>query len=175
MMPLEDVLTDTAYVFYDSDRILCGQYPFYYNLADGLIVGTVDPVEGGDNLRGNDPLFQEYSQSFTNQQYLTNGSDVDERRYIYQGGVSYGPYIPLKQGRYLVTITGENLTSADLFCYAGYGSEPFNLENTQTADSEVSYIVTFDHDVKNIEFVVQNNRSERAIVLDSVCVARMLG
>lgn len=91
-------------------------------------------------------------------------------RTLYEGGLSYGPYISLMPGIYDVAITGSNLESALLNFTKQYGAESYTLYNLQTSDTLIRYRVQVDEPIQEVEITVYNPGSEQ-IVIEAITVA----
>lgn len=103
---------------------------------------------------------------------LMNGEDVDECRCLYEGGVSFGPYISLYPGTYQVTICGKGLEHLGFDCdYSdNYSLCSIPIESAAVTDDVITYTIHLDSYTTNIEFTLFNNSSE-PVTLDRINIA----
>lgn len=98
----------------------------------------------------------QFATTFDDNVNLTNGEDVDGVRHLYEGGLSYGPYINLMPGVYEVTITGTNLEWAVPRFTDQYGANAHALYNLQATPTYVSYKVQLDAPIQAAESTLYN-------------------
>ena len=79
-----------------------------------------------------------------------------------KGGVQYGPYMPLAQGRYRIEIRGENLSVLSFSCHYLVGKEKVKLEQLKRSPEQVSYCINLAEKVENIEFIARNSSDKIA-------------
>ena len=73
-----------------------------------------------------------------------------------KGGVQYGPYMPLAQGRYRIEVRGENLSVLSFSCHYLVGKKKVRLEQLKRSPEQVSYCINLPEKVENIEFIARN-------------------
>lgn len=97
---------------------------------------------------------------------LSNGKDFDNKRVLYKDGVSFGPYIYLKKGSYIVTIEGENLKKAyfDVFD----SGEILKYEKLEYSNTIMKYRIDLFNAREQIEFRVHNYDAENNVILKKI-------
>ena len=98
----------------------------------------------------------DYDFVFQEGNWLINGEDINGSRILYENGISHGPYIQFRPGRYRVTIYGKNLSFAELACT--YGSENAYLDIEMITNSDQKMVCEFvvSEKVENGEIVIKN-------------------
>ena len=98
----------------------------------------------------------DYDFVFQEGNWLINGEDINGSRILYENGISHGPYIQFRPGRYRVTIHGKNLSFAELACT--YGSENAYLDIEMITNSDQKMVCEFvvSEKVENGEIVIKN-------------------
>ncbi len=120
-----------------------------------------------------------YAYSFCDGQNLVNGKDSKNGiRYLYNGGVSSGPYIKLYPGTYTVEIVGRSLDKAEFECgVEANDSEPkskdifFVMDDLSVTPAAVTYSFTIDRTYKNVETRVLNNTDD-IVSIESIYIKR---
>lgn len=109
-----------------------------------------------------------YNITFYDYGFLIDGYDEGGLRYLNKNGISFGPYIKLPAGEYMVEITGDNLLNADFLCYSGSAGYPLT-ESIRTENKVIlNFILTDTAD--NFEFSVRNTQEE-IIVLENILIS----
>ena len=99
---------------------------------------------------------------------VNNGEDKNGRRYLHEGGVSFGPYTILYPGTYVITINGENLDEAGFDCVYSqdYAPYPIEMTNVNVTEHTITYQITIDEN-RCIETTIMNYSSED-VILDQI-------
>lgn len=121
----------------------------------------------------------DYYYSFADGQNLINGKDSKKGiRYLYNGGVSNGPYIKLYPGTYTVEITGRSLDKAELECgveakedESGSKDVFFVMDELSVTPTAVTYSFTIDRTYKNVETRVLNHTDD-IVSIESIYIKR---
>ncbi len=112
----------------------------------------------------------DYTVTFEDGLYLTNGEDQEGVRYIYSGGNSYGPYMTLYAGDYEVTIEGGSLDAAEFSCTGSSGEKVLNITDLDVSEEKATYQIHLDDTVYNVEFCIANNTEEETIMVSQIHV-----
>lgn len=117
-----------------------------------------------------------YKADFKGGKWLDHGKDIDGVRYVYENGISYGPYSLLYPGRYKVEYHGENLDKGKLDCIFTENNQTIELPmlNIAVNSQTVSYEIEVDKTIRNTEFRLLNN-SEQEISITDLSVTRIEG
>ena len=153
-----------GYLFVFTDESLCIGYPeLTYYLLDNYIIG----VQSSD-LSLDLPKTDDFKIRFDSR-YLAEGEDVEGIRYLYEDGVSYGPYVSLEAGNYKVIIDGEGLES----CYCDLNSnEAANIpengilayERESANDRRVVFSLTLTERVHDLEIRIYNLSTDTVVL-----------
>jgi len=135
---------------------------------DGLIIGITSDFtwdnEPESRIRKSDPINVIQTDAF-----LTNGEDKEGRRILHEGGISFGPYIPLGQGRYHVCIKGENLDNVSWDVSSGSRGMTFTILNEKKNSEEIVFEVELKETFYDMEFRIFNTQPED-VIIDSFIV-----
>ena len=154
------------FIFREGDNLKLQKYNLNYYQVDGLIVGCLNqipelPLMESKKLNRN-------IWRFGNGTYLSDGTDTDDGRLLYPGGLSYGPYWFAPSGSYNLTITGEDLSDmTEVIIYSQYGALYHDFDVISKSDTEIQVQLLLDKDVDNLEILVRNT-AEREIMLRSI-------
>ena len=121
----------------------------------------------------------DYYYSFRDGQNLVKGKDSKKGiRYLYNGGISSGPYIKLYPGTYTVEIKGRNLDKAELECgveaeesESGSKDVFFVMDELSVTPTSATYSFTIDRTYKNVETRVLNNTDD-IVSIESIYIKR---
>ena len=105
---------------------------------------------------------------------LLNGEDRDGKRYIYQDGGSFGPYITLYPGTYQVTVTGEGLQNAVYDCTYNLEGMPYQIP-VNVLDVSDGYIV-YEFSIEEITYSIEMrffNQTSEPVVIDHIDIREM--
>lgn len=102
----------------------------------------------------------EYTIDFSAYGNLQNGYDADGIRYLVNEGISFGPYIELSKGKYLVEVIGKNLKKVFMSASAQNGNEILKTQMVSNSDTEAVLTMELLNDVSNFEFLVKNGSQE---------------
>ena len=104
--------------------------------------------------------------------WLKDGEIVDNERILHENGMSYGPYITLRKGEYLVSVTGENLQNSTITAYYDERLEELDLIDLNASDEKVTFRVACQKDCNNSEIVIRN-MSKKDIVINGIEIERI--
>ena len=121
----------------------------------------------------------DYYYGFADGLNLVNGKDSKKGiRYLYNGGISSGPYIKLYPGTYTVEIKGRNLDKAELECgveaeesESGSKDVFFVMDELSVTPTSATYSFTIDRTYKNVETRVLNNTDD-IVSIESIYIKR---
>lgn len=102
----------------------------------------------------------EYRIGFSAYGNLQNGYDESGVRYLEAGGLSFGPYIELSKGKYIIEVSGENLKSGYMSACAQKGNEVFETQIVSISNTEVILALELLNDVSDFEFLIRNNSQD---------------
>lgn len=100
-----------------------------------------------------------FDYNFNNNTWTDNCSPIEGERHIHDGGISYGPYIPLDSGEICkVDIRGEHLEDTEILVYSVQDETTFYIEPKyrKKDETEIQFEITTDIDLKNLEIVILN-------------------
>lgn len=78
--------------------------------------------------------------------------------------VTFGPYITLSKGKYLVHISGKNLAVADIHVTANSGEKTFDVKKIMDSPNYQELQLDLDQVYNNIEIVVKNETEQNVCV-----------
>jgi len=89
-------------------------------------------------------------------------NDAGGYRHVYSGGMTYGPYLLLCEGDYQISIYGMNMTYADFDITYLVDGVPYTIDknNIEVTDSRISYEISLEESVSNVEIRVFNNNTD---------------
>lgn len=133
----------------------------FYNVND-IIVGYMDSLEEIDKYEDVEQLNanSQYSIKLENNNFLINGEDTENGRILKRDGISYGPYISLKNGTYKVTIQGENLNKANYDVCTENGEDIIQCNELYKDTNKIEYTFNLEQDVDGLEIRIMNNKEE---------------
>lgn len=149
---------DTVFISYRNESQDCLSRVLHHYEIDGLIAGCSKPLSGSRELTRQE--LATYRFDFSAGQYVNNGEDIDGVRYLHSYGNSYGPYLKAEPGVYHVTITGGNLTNAELQCHYAHGDHPLEIQNLQITADRATYEVYLEERTEDLEFPVWNTGTD---------------
>lgn len=114
-----------------------------------------------------------YYADFWNNSWLVNGYDEEGTRHLKDNAVSYGPYITLVPGEYIVECKGENLDSVDFDCLFNDrdGLKNIELKDINRSNDSVRFAISTDRVLTNLEVRFLNKTSEE-VILDRLIMKR---
>ncbi len=114
-----------------------------------------------------------YYADFWSNSWLINGHDEDGIRHLNANAVSYGPYITLTPGKYVVECEGENLDYVSFDCVYNEGErlKSIGLEDIDRSNSVVRITINNDTVLKNFEVRFFNN-SNNDVTMHRLTIAR---
>ena len=98
----------------------------------------------------------DYDFVFQEGNWLINGEDINGSRILYENGISHGPYIQFRPGRYRVTIHGKYLSFAELACTYGSENAYLDIEMITGTDQKIVCEFVAPEKVENGEIVIKN-------------------
>lgn len=162
------VKDDVIYVF--KDELLCnGKYiddmnkNLNYYKIDDIVIG----IKGELNTekKYNEELFEKQSiLLYKNNKYLTNGQDTEEGRILNTQGISFGPYVNLKAGKYTIEILGENLNNVDYDSCYNQGQNKLDIEEIFRNDKQILFNFEINYAIENFECRLFNNSNGNVII-----------
>ncbi|MBQ8814217.1 MAG: hypothetical protein IJZ85_06970 [Lachnospiraceae bacterium] len=164
---LENPRDDTMYVFNSKFWLRCGQYDMHYYQAGYFIVGLTWQLENVEEI---DPAtLSSVVWEFGDNKYLSSGEDIEGIRHIHPGGFSFGPYYYLPEGRYLVTVEGTGLETANLSCTHDNGTGKLDTQQLEIDEAGAIFYIEVPGDLDGFELVIRNNGTED-ICLDKITI-----
>lgn len=155
---------DTVFVFTAEemlDETYLGEvlsHLHYLYQWDGLIVGFAMPtLLPYQPILGMEDISLSYYYPIGESIHLREGEDIGGVRYIYAGGLSYGPYLTLEAGQYQLRVTGQELDEAKFsFTYAEGAIE---TQETLSSPTAREYQIDVSEAVSRLEVLIQNDTS----------------
>ncbi len=97
-----------------------------------------------------------------NGRFVILGEDKDGCRTLYKGGRTFGPYIYLNQGKYMVYVKGENLKSLSFSCWNDANnvfppSAIYDIKQIKVTDEYTELEFYVNDDAHSFEFCVENS------------------
>lgn len=146
------------FLFYKDSIIECMKYNLNYYKVGEYIVGYTGICEYAETITKNN---LEYIQTYKDNIWLSGGEDTDSGiRYLYPGGLSFGPYLNIPSGDYKVTLEGKNLDQAELLIYSKQGAVLYEFDAIKRESDKVILSVQFQENVEGLEIVVRNNTED---------------
>ena len=102
----------------------------------------------------------DYDFVFQDGNWLINGEDVKGHRILYENGISHGPNMQFRPGRYRVTIHGKNLSFAEFYCTYKSENASLDIEMITNSDQEMVCEFAATEKVENGEIVIKNTSSD---------------
>ena len=145
--PVEEFMINNMYI-----------YIFDHDIAIDMCGGSRDELNDGTLLPGD--------------LYITEGGGTitKDRIEITQGGISYGPYISLEAGEYLVTFAGENFDKAVFDIYSNSEGEYLSYEEIERTGNSIVVKMILSETVNNLEFRIYNVNESGVIYLEYITV-----
>ena len=130
---LNELSTDTLYAFIDEDELARGSYALHYYWLDGILIGSVDPIDG--LTEEPNPEVPSCTMDLTKSDVINGGIDQNKPEngiVLGQGGEMMTEEWTLFPGRYRVTLTGKAFDHS--YIYARYG-----LINQETYKLDIDF------------------------------------
>lgn len=164
---MEDLIVENG-----SDYLVCD-----FSLNE--IATDIQPIftnTGDENARiSSVQLFKKYVYyaDFWSNSYLINGYDEEGIRHLDANATSYGPYITLVPGKYVIECVGENLDYAVFDCVFNEGDGLIGLEpeDVDISGSSVRFTISIDRVLNDFEVRFMNN-SGKDITMHRLTVRR---
>ena len=102
----------------------------------------------------------DYDFVFQDDNWLINGEDVNGVRVLYKDGISRGPSMQFRPGRYRVTVCGKGLLLADFACTYESENDQIDIEVISKTDQKVIYEFVVSEKVNNGETLIKNMSSD---------------
>lgn len=136
-----------------------------------LVVGFVRPtLLPTPQIFGVEDIAYLYRYPIGKNMHLRSGEDIGGIRYIYPGGLSYGPYLTLEPGQYALRITGERLDEAAIRFTLDEGAmEP---AETSSRPTERVYHLDVTEAVTKLEILIENNTAQ-PLLFDGMTVTQL--
>lgn len=127
------------------------------NFSDDVLLTNVS-IEMQDNDNVN-------KYSAMQLRWNENAELVDDCIELNKNGTQYGPYVELEKGVYKIIVKGQNLEKGAYECYAEDASVEFDLQDMEVEDDRVTYYVTLDRDMQNVECLVHNSSDDTVSIV----------
>lgn len=88
--------------------------------------------------------------------FINGGYDKDGVRYLNPQGFSFGPYCSLPNGKFCLTILGENLKAAQFDAYSEQGAVRYPLAVKEQTDEKIVLSFAIEKATSNFEILVRN-------------------
>ena len=113
-----------------------------------------------------------YTASFSDNQWVKDGSDIDGHREIYKDGVSFGPYLQVQPGRYLIVLKGSNLDKASITFTSDAGQNKVDAVKIIDEADSLEYFLPVNDPLEQFEIVIRNQQDD-VVVLDSIVMEKI--
>lgn len=151
----EDVFANISYLYQWDDLIV------------GFSKPTLLPLT---QILGVEDITYTYRYPIGENMHLRGGEDFGGIRYIYPGGLSYGPYLTLTQAQYELRITGEHLDEAKIWFTVYEGAmEPSEVLSTS---SERVFHISVTDAVSGMEVLIENSTAQ-TMYFDAITVTQL--
>lgn len=159
------------YVFHKIPLTFIDKTNLNFYQIDNLIIGITNEIpeeywKGRNHQKIELDKIKTYSVLPNNNQYLELGYDNEEGRIINKEGISYGPYISLLKGSYVIEITGKGLKYGEYMATYNKGEEKIPIEQLVIEENTVQYKIYLSENVTNVEFVIRNKSVEDILIKD---------
>lgn len=127
-------------------------------------------VYGFDDYESMIFAISHYQMDFYEDEHFSRGKNEGGMRYLYEDGISYGPYITLYSGRYRVSFTGKGLDRAGFDCVFRDKMEE-ELQWVQPEDvvqsaKSLYYEVEVGEDMNYFEARIYNHTKDEIVISD---------
>ncbi len=114
-----------------------------------------------------------YYADFWSNKWLKNGIDKEGIRHLNTDAKSYGPYISLVPGKYLIECDGENLNYADFDCLYkdDNGNHSIELKDIDKSGNTISFTINVSKVLNDFQVRFFNNSNED-VTLNKLTVVR---
>lgn len=162
---------NVIYIFHKIPFTLINKTNLNFYQIDNLIIGITNKIPEEYWNETNCKKIEldkitTYSVLPNNNQHLQFGYDTGNGRIINKEGISYGPYISLSKGSYIVQITGKNLNHGQYTVTYNKGEEQIPIEEFVVQEDFVQYRIHLYEDLTNVEFIIQNKLVEEILIED---------
>lgn len=102
---------------------------------------------------------QSFKYNFASGKWCSGCEQINGTRHIHEGGISYGPYMPVQQGESCrIVIEGKNLLQSEIQVYSIQNAERIDLSpDYQTyKNDKVEFTVTPKKDINALEVCIRN-------------------
>ncbi|GAA4296428.1 hypothetical protein GCM10023142_35140 [Anaerocolumna aminovalerica] len=161
-----NINNNALYIFKSVPFSLIDSENINFYKIDNIIVGCEDKLSETGKYKNFQKLNKnsKYSIGLKDNEYLINGDDTENGRKLRNNGVSFGPYISLSKGTYMVSIKGVNLDKANYdVCYEN-GKNTVQHNEIYIDSNLINYEFTLEQDVIALEIRVMNNQEEDIII-----------
>lgn len=144
---------EDIFVFRWDERLNCLKYDLNYYQSDGLIVGYVNEIQGAVPMDIND--------------FILEFSFGDAE--LCSGDFSYVPYWTVPEGKYKLTVRGENLADNVEFSLHSLSGliDDDSLTISNVSDTEILITLSLNENMDYLEVHIKNN-SKNSIRLECV-------
>ena len=120
-------------------------------------------------------LYPGYDFVFGENQWVENGEDIGDRRVLYAGGVSHGPYQTLWPGKYQIVIEGHDLSETSVRCAYGEESRSIYIAPLEETDDLLKYEFELTEKVFDNELWIKNVSEDPGskVEIDSISIKRI--
>lgn len=147
-------------------------------LGEDIVFQNTDYVilgyENHDELM--DHFYRHYEYGFTDDgptadAWVSDGRDTPFGRLLEAGGRSWGPYITLPEGHYVLTIDGEGIDALDLQCTSDNGQSEVACTLLSQGPNQIVCSFELSDKTEKIE-VVLDNTSEEDVLVNGMVIER---
>ena len=94
---------------------------------------------------------------------LISGKKCGDEIVVEKEDKQYGPYINLQEGKYRITVLGENLESVEVDVTSGIGKKQEHVSNVVNSDNYITYEFELNNETSNVEFLSYSNSNNYII------------
>ncbi len=164
--PQPDMLFVLTQGAFDRIKMISLNTMYFYEL-DGFFVGATDAV-----LPKRIPMDRSeivYYYPIGSNSSLFQGEDRDGIRYLYSGGISYGPYLTIPAGVYDVSIKGTKLDLAEADSAMNEGNTVLPVSDYYDSPAEITYRFEVGSSIQDLEIRVRNH-SDQTISINEISI-----
>lgn len=159
---------DIIYVFRLQDAMSLIQYPLHYYRFGAYYAGLKEPLAGVQEVVPSEAA--DFNYVF-NGESVENGRDENGVRKLEPGGCSYGPFLDLPAGDYIVQVRGSGLEDAYLESYSSGGEKLQEVLELFTNDTLIRYRLSLEEDAEGYE-VKLTNLSGQSMELTGITIEK---
>lgn len=158
-------IKDKMLLFFSRNTLIMTdteKYNYYKKFYRYYIQGNLFISKYPQKELENTKYIKNFSFKFYDNNCIDNGYDKDNVRYLYQNGHSWGPYINLKKGYYIIDIKGKNIINNlfELTTDSGINNINYVMLDKNKNKNNIKIFFKLDKKVEDFELSIINNKND---------------